>query len=570
MSDLPISTLAGPPWVLVVADDLTLCGLLRRAVGKNGWGVMVASDAVAAQQKLLDQGFAGFDCVVIDYQVPGLGGLDFLAWLQASDPCLAAICLTAKREPQEVVNSLRAGAVDVLEKPVQVQELLGTIRLAAALTQQRRHTAEVLSSVKELGRAEARMTAVRVGDFSLEVDFCFHPRLETGGDFFSHFQPVRGQYCFLLTDVSGHDLKSAYLSAYIQGIVCGMLERGATLQEAFIFINRHLLEKWNECGHPEAGAATAACALLLDLPRQTVNVIACGSPTPIYVAPDGRAKMLTESSGSPLGWFADYSVGSVSHATTAGGTFFLWSDGLEDLAQKHGVSLLSMGFVLQRARLNQRPPMEVATAADDVLFAEVHLPTVEVSPTRWQPLVFEGYHGGQAAEIDQLQAHWSRSLRRAVPELTDPLLANLLLAAREAVLNALQHGCRNDSSQWVIFQISYLPAQQSYRIWVEDPGPGHDFDPVTGPPLEGRLGLEAGINRLPESAPVEFPPAPHPRREGRRQGLHLMRRSSQRLRVERKGALVIMDFNPESPSGRPRESRQPKAPLQPFRNPPMF
>jgi anti-anti-sigma factor len=353
--------------------------------------------------------------------------------------------------------------------------------------------------------------------------------------------------------VSGHDLQAAYLSAYFQGVVRGMLERGAPMPEVFTFFNRLLLEEWNGLKHSDAGTSTAVCALLLDFPRQTVKVITCGSPAPVYVAPEGRAEMLAESGGFPLGWFAEYTVSSVSHATTAGGAFFLWSDGLEDLAAQNGVSTLSMGFILQRARLNQRPPTEVAAAADDVLFAEVGLPAGTPEPARWQPLVFEGYHGGQAAEIDQLQARWSRSLQRAVPELTGNLLYDLLLASREAVLNALRHGCHDDPGQWATFQISYLPVEQSFRVWVDDPGAGHDFDLAAHERAVEMSSWHDGITA----------PGGAERLVEKHRGLILMKRLSRRLRFERHGAGIIMDFKPASPP------EGPLIPLEPPAAPPL-
>jgi anti-anti-sigma factor len=511
--------------VLVVDDDLTSREFLRGALDKDGWSVVTVDGVSSAQQELLASGFDVFDCVVTDYQMPEMTGLDLLAWLQEWNWCLATIILTSRGEKELVAESLRGGAADFLEKPVDLQKLRAAILQASAQTHQRRHASEVQLSVRELGQTQERLLQAHASDLPVRMNICFHPKLEAGGDFFSHFQPAPEQYCCLLTDVSGHDLQAAYLSAYFQGIVRGMLGRAAPLPEVFNYFNRLLLEEWKGLTQSETGTSVAVCALVVDFHRQTVNVITCGSPAPVYVAPDGRAQRLTEPGGAPLGWFDDLSAPAQTHATEPGGTFLLWTDGLEDLAEQNQVSALSMGYRLQRARLHHRPPKEVAAAADDILFAEVCLPDGHPEPAHWHPLVFEEYHGGQAGEIDQLQDHWFNSVRRAAPELAGRVLHDLLLAAREAVLNALRHGCQGDANRRAVFQIGLNPASHTLRIWVDDPGQGHDFD-LTAHEKDSQAGV-ADLHR----------------------GLILMKHLSRRLTIGRHGASVIMDFEIESQPG---------------------
>jgi anti-anti-sigma factor len=520
--------------VLVVEDDLTSREFLRCALERNGWVVAAADGVLAAQHELLASGFEAFDCVVTDYEMPEMTGLDLLAWLKEWDACLATIMLTSVGEKQLVAESLRGGAVDFLEKPVDIEKLLEAILSASARTKRERHSSAVQLSVKELGQTQARLLEVHAADLPVQADICFHPKLEAGGDFFSHFQPSPEKYCCLLTDVSGHDLQAAYLSAYFQGIVRGMLERSAPLPEVFMYFNRLLLEEWSGLRRSDAGTSTAVCALLMDFQQQTVNVITCGTPAPVFVAPDGRARMLTEQGGSPLGWFADCPVASSVQPAAEGGSFLLWTDGLEDLAEKHRVSALSMGLVLQRARASLLPPREVAAAADDILFAEVRVPARGPEPDRWQPLLLEEYHGGQGGEIDQLQARWSDSVKRAVPEAPGELIYNLLLASREAVLNALKHGCQNDAERRTMFQISCQPASQTFRVWVDDPGPGHEFD------------LTAH-----EQATTQQMVEEH-------RGMILMKRLCRTLAFERNGASVIMDFELEPTSGAPTVPPEPR------------
>ena len=83
---------------------------------------------------------------------------------------------------------------------------------------------------------------------------------------------------------------------------------------------------------------------------------------------------------------------------------------------------------------------------------------------------------GNPATFDSFQAFWQRSLMLAVPELPEAKLHDVLLASREALLNALNHGCGGCADQRASLQIAYPPSRQTLRVRVCDPGPGHDFD----------------------------------------------------------------------------------------------
>jgi FixJ family two-component response regulator/anti-sigma regulatory factor (Ser/Thr protein kinase) len=504
--------------VLVVDDDVSNLNILRRLLEKCGFVVVTADGVPSAQTQLVALGFEEFDCVVTDYQMGDLTGLDLLAWLKDQSANLATIMLTAMGEKELVANSLRGGAADFLEKPVDIQKLCAAIAKATALTQQQRHACEVQSAVKEMGRMQARMMQRQRAGLPVAINICFHPKLDAGGDYFSHFQPSEDQYCCLLADVSGHDLQAAYLSAYFQGGIRCMLDQGLPLPEVFEYFNRLLLQDWMP--QSDAGISVAVCALLLNIKWHTVAVITCGTPAPIYIEPDGRAITLTEQGGPPLGWFEEFALPARQYQADPGGGFLMWTDGLEDLAEKSGLSVFSLAWSLQQARAGLRKLAELELAADDILLAEVLVPA-DGPHSVWRPLIFNRLHGGQSVDIDDLEAFWSRSLIHALPELASPMLHDILLVTREAVLNSLRHGCANQADQWATLQISYEPQQRQFRIWVDDFGPGHDFD----------------FAAHEEASQTQLLTA--------HRGLILMKQFSQAMLLERHGAGVRLDLGPE-------------------------
>ena len=467
--------------VLVVEDDPVSRSFLQLALARQGYAVTAAEDAIVAKEQLTSAGIRTFDCVVSDFRMPGCTGLELLAWIKGQDPGLATIIVTAEGERNLIAESLRGGAVDFLDKPVDPKKLNASVALAVQETRRQRRLAESDSAVQGLGRAQARMLSTDAGCQAVGVEVCFHPRHEAGGDFFSRFRPAPDQSFCLLTDVSGHDVQAAYISAYFQGVVRGMLEHTVSADQIFVTFNRLLLEEWNHAGEferPAAGieASIAACAVLIDSAARTATVLSQGLPAPVYWLPDGDARMVGEGGGFPLGWSPDFAAQGVVQSVAGGGSFCLWTDGLKEAAEKCGVSELSLAWALQQAKSGNRRLAEIESATDDILLADIHLLPDHQDPQAFRPLILEHYHGGQTGEIDELQAFWQRSLMLAAPELPAARQFDVLLASREALLNALQHGCGGRPEHRASFQIACCPSRQAVRVRVSDPGPGHHFN----------------------------------------------------------------------------------------------
>lgn len=478
-SGAPVTASSSPlRRVLIVEDDHTCREFLRVALGRRGFEVALTESVPAAQEMLKRDGFASFDCVVTDYRMPGFTGLDLLNWLKEQRSNLATIMLTAEGEKRLVAESLRGGAADFLEKPVDLERLREAIGKAIEQTHRQRRAVQMESAVKELGRAQQWMLKSHNLKTSVGVDIAFRPKLDAGGDFFSHFQPSANKYCCLLTDVSGHDLQAAYISAFFQGVVRGMVERGAPLPDVFASFNRFLLEEWNHSGRIGNNLSTsvAVCSLLIDFDQSHAEVLTCGGPAPIYVEPTGRATIVGRDGGFPLGWFDDQLPPCMLQPVRPGGAFLVWTDGLTDLGEKQGMSPLSLGWALQWRDRRDPALAFVNEAPDDILLVNVLLPSPQPDADPLVPILLDRYHGGQLGEIDAFEDLWLRSLLAVIPDLCESMQHDILLACREGVLNALRHGCRGQSDTYATLQLSWRRHTRMLRMWIDDPGPGHHFD----------------------------------------------------------------------------------------------
>lgn len=125
--------------VLVVDDDTSITGVLRRGLGYEGYIVDVASNGKEgleiARQHLPD-------LVILDIMMPGIDGLEVCRRLRAVDEKLPILMLTAKDAVSDQVLGLETGADDYIIKPFVFEVLIA--RLHALLRRREPETREVL------------------------------------------------------------------------------------------------------------------------------------------------------------------------------------------------------------------------------------------------------------------------------------------------------------------------------------------------------------------------------------------------------------------------------------------
>lgn len=116
--------------ILIIDDDLELCGLLANYLSREGYDCSCAYDGQSGQECALSKA-ASFDLVILDVMLPLKGGFEVLSSIRSQTQTLPVIMLTAKGEPVDRVVGLEMGADDYLAKPFDPRELLARIRALA-------------------------------------------------------------------------------------------------------------------------------------------------------------------------------------------------------------------------------------------------------------------------------------------------------------------------------------------------------------------------------------------------------------------------------------------------------
>ena len=129
-----------PEAVLVVEDDADVRSSARIALASHVGRVEMLASAATLEEVLAA---SAFDVVLLDMNFvagerTGAAGLSALARVQAFDPTLAVVLMTAYGGVSLAVDALKQGAVDFVLKPWRNDKLIAAVTSAAQTTQARR------------------------------------------------------------------------------------------------------------------------------------------------------------------------------------------------------------------------------------------------------------------------------------------------------------------------------------------------------------------------------------------------------------------------------------------------
>ncbi|MBL9154941.1 MAG: sigma-54-dependent Fis family transcriptional regulator [Verrucomicrobiales bacterium] len=129
--------------VLIADDDETVRNLLEYHSQKRGFEPVLASCGEAFMEMVDDS----YDVALLDLNMPPGSGFDCLKFLAAKWPDLPAVVLSSADEVQDAVTAMKAGAIDYLTKPFDLDEVFHVLRQAIELSRLRRENRELKESI---------------------------------------------------------------------------------------------------------------------------------------------------------------------------------------------------------------------------------------------------------------------------------------------------------------------------------------------------------------------------------------------------------------------------------------
>jgi two-component system KDP operon response regulator KdpE len=118
--------------VLVVDDESALRKALRGSLSASGFTV---EEARSGEEAISTVQQGSFDVVLLDMNMPGMGGLEACRRIRDLRPNAGIVMVTVRDAEDDKVGALEAGADDYVTKPFQLRELIARLRAVLRRTQ---------------------------------------------------------------------------------------------------------------------------------------------------------------------------------------------------------------------------------------------------------------------------------------------------------------------------------------------------------------------------------------------------------------------------------------------------
>jgi len=166
--------------ILVIEDEPRILGFLARGLEAEGFSVLGARDG---QEGLRMAEALRFDLVILDLLLPRLDGLSVLRALDANQPDLPVVIVSARADLATKLNGFGLGARDYLTKPFSFDELLARVRvhLRRPVGREDGHVLRAGALALDLARRQAQL-GDRLVDLSDREFKLLHHLLEYAGE----------------------------------------------------------------------------------------------------------------------------------------------------------------------------------------------------------------------------------------------------------------------------------------------------------------------------------------------------------------------------------------------------
>ena len=110
--------------ILLVDDEEQFLKVLSQRMEGRGIKVDTSTSGEEALKKVEKK---DFDAIILDLAMPGISGLETLERIRSQNPDVQIIMLTGHGSVEKGVEAMKAGAVDFLEKPADLNKIMAKI-----------------------------------------------------------------------------------------------------------------------------------------------------------------------------------------------------------------------------------------------------------------------------------------------------------------------------------------------------------------------------------------------------------------------------------------------------------
>ena len=171
--------------ILIVDDDKYITLLLFNFLEDEGFICDTAENGLEALEKISKGN--NYDMVLLDFVMPKMNGLEFLAAAKKMNPELPVLMISGYRTIDNTLEALKLGAIGFIKKPFSLKDVLKNLRLVFHTSQGKKMLGPIISHLKKgsmefvfkTGEIEPDKIAVYLATHLGEMGFIEGKRIST-------------------------------------------------------------------------------------------------------------------------------------------------------------------------------------------------------------------------------------------------------------------------------------------------------------------------------------------------------------------------------------------------------
>lgn len=327
------------PRTLIADDEPDILTALRLLLKSDGYEPETVSSPAAVLEAIER---SEFDVVLIDLNyardtTSGREGIDLISRIQALDPSLPIVVMTAWATVDLAVELMRRGVRDFVQKPWENPRLLQTLRKQVKHARARRTAQDRVADnrkndallKRELVEArelqENLLSNPQSAIDGLQVAIKWQPATTVGGDYVASFNIDEEHAALCVADVVGKSLPAALLMANFQASLKSLASQYLSPADVSTRLNDVLY-----ANIPLHKFVTAFYGVV-SISKRTLAYTNAGHNPPLLVRRDGECVRL-DAGGSVLGAFPDSRYAQAQIELRPDDRLVLFTDGLTEAA----------------------------------------------------------------------------------------------------------------------------------------------------------------------------------------------------------------------------------------------
>ncbi len=134
--------------ILIIDDEKEICESIKIILDYEGYNVNYSTSASTGIAKLSEQQYS---CLLLDIQMPEMNGFEVLNKVKENNRDISVIIISAHGSVENAIKATRLGAFDFIEKPIDRDKLLISIRNGVEQTNLLLENKEIKKSISDTG-----------------------------------------------------------------------------------------------------------------------------------------------------------------------------------------------------------------------------------------------------------------------------------------------------------------------------------------------------------------------------------------------------------------------------------